>query len=62
MCKVFGNHVMQQFMGKVCHIEFGSKEVFQLRKKVLQSIGLVDSKVLVATDEEQVCHTIQVLP
>lgn len=61
MCKVFGNQMMQHYWGKVCHIEFGSTEVLQLRKKVLQSICLLDPSLLVAIDEGQVCQTIELL-
>ncbi|KAG0595697.1 hypothetical protein M758_UG189500 [Ceratodon purpureus] len=53
MCKVIGNQMMQQYMGKVCHIEFGSLEVLQIRIKMLQNICLLDWSFLLIIDEGQ---------
>ena len=61
MCLVFCNKMMQVYLGKVCHIELGSMDVVELRKKLLKSMDNFGSAMLSSIDEAQVCDTLLML-
>lgn len=54
MCKVIGNQMMDQYLGQVCHIEFGSMGTLQLLKKLLRGVCSLESNFVTERDEGQV--------
>ena len=56
--KLFCNVMLQKYLGRVCHIELGTKDSLELGKQVLRQVTNMDNDSINshASDPERVCH------